>query len=238
MPSIICGSALWFIGAALLFISDCGVLRMDKLKYKTKIMLIRHGESLANAKGVYLGHTDWDLSELGYQQAEVVSKYLENEKIDIIYSSDLLRAYNTAMPHARRHNLDVIKNRNLREIYLGEWEGRLVSELEESYPEEFGVGWRYNFGTCAVPSGESVPELAVRIYNEILKIARENEGKTILIAIHAAAIRAFWGKVTNTPEKDVAANIPFPRNASITTVYYHNDTLIPYEYGFADYFEE
>ena len=88
MPSIICGSALWFIGAALLFISNCGVLRMDKAVYKTKIMLIRHGESLANAKGVYLGHTDWDLSELGYQQAEVVGKYLENEKIDIIYSSE------------------------------------------------------------------------------------------------------------------------------------------------------
>ncbi len=203
---------------------------------KTEIILIRHGESLANAVGIYLGHTDWDLSPKGYEQAEVVGEYLKEKKIDVIYSSDLIRAYNTAMPHARRHGLDIIRNKMLREIYLGEWEGRPVAELERDYPREFGIGWRQNFGTCLVPGGESVPELAERIYNEILKIGKENEGKTVLIAMHAAAIRAFWGKVTNTPPENVCERIPFPKNASLTTIVYKEGALVPVAYGFDEYF--
>lgn len=211
---------------------------MDTNAKVTKIILIRHGESLANAVGVYLGHTDWNLSPRGYEQAEVVGEYLKDEKIDVIYSSDLIRAYNTAMPHARRHNLEIVKSRQLREIYLGEWEGRPVSELEAQYPLEFGVGWRKQFGTCVVPSGESVPKLAERIYNEIFRIAALNEGKTVLIALHAAAIRAFWGVVTKTSAENVCEQIPFPKNASLTTLYYQNGELIPVEYGYAGYFED
>ena len=54
--------------------------------------MIRHGQSIGNLNRVYLGHTDWDLTELGYKQAELVCEYLKDEKIDIIYSSDLIRA--------------------------------------------------------------------------------------------------------------------------------------------------
>ena len=205
---------------------------------ETKIMLIRHGESLANAKGIYLGHTDWDLSPLGYQQAAVVAEYLREEHIDAIYSSDLIRAYNTALPHGIIHNLEVVRRRELREIYLGDWEGRPVSELEAEYPEQFAVGWRREFGTCIVPGGESVPELRERIYNAVLRIGQENVGKTVLIGIHAAAIRAFWGRVTDTPAEEVCEKIPFPKNASITTVIYRDGELYPVEYGFDEYFNK
>ena len=74
----------------------------------TKLILIRHGESLGNAVRKLLGHTDLDLSPLGYQQAEAAAVALKDERIDAIYSSDLLRAYNTAVPHARLRGIDVI----------------------------------------------------------------------------------------------------------------------------------
>ena len=90
------------------------------MKKETKIIIIRHGESLANAKRIYLGHTDWDLSEKGKEQARQVAEYLSDEKIDVIYSSDLIRAYNTALPHAQRRGMKIIKSRGLREVYLGE----------------------------------------------------------------------------------------------------------------------
>ena len=204
---------------------------------RTKIIMIRHGESLANAGGIYLGHTDWDLTEKGKMQAEAVANYLKDEKIDVIYSSDLIRAYNTALPHSRLHGIDIIKSRELREIYLGKWEGLPLSEIEEKWQEEFVHGWRENFGTCQTPGGESVPHVAERIYNEVKRIAKENEGKYIVIASHAAAIRAFWGKITQTPENEVAEKIPFPKNASCTTVIYENGEITPIEYGFADYLE-
>ena len=157
----------------------------------TKIILIRHGESLANANRIYLGHTDWDLSEKGYEQAEAVANKIKHIKIDRIYSSDLIRAYNTALPHAKLRNMEVIAKKELREVYLGKWECRKIEELEREYPESFLVGWHKHFGECAVPGGESIPELATRIYNAVLDIARENVGKTILIGCHAAAIRSF-----------------------------------------------
>ena len=203
----------------------------------TKIIMIRHGESLANAGGIYLGHTDWDLTEKGKIQAEAVALYLKDEKVDAIYSSDLIRAYNTALPHSRVHGLEIIRSRELREIYLGEWEGLPLAEIEEKWHDEFVHGWRESFGAFQTPGGESVPHVACRIYNEVKRIAQENEGKCIVIASHAAAIRAFWGKITKTPENEVAEKIPFPKNASCTTVFYENGELVPVEYGFADYLE-
>lgn len=206
------------------------------LGMKTTIILIRHGESLANAVGVYLGHTDWDLSERGAQQAQVVAEYLADRQIDRIFSSDLIRAYNTALPHGVRHGLAVERRVALREIYLGDWEGRPVAELDSEYPEQFSVGWRKCFGTCKVPGGESVPELAERIYRELCTIGEECRGMTVLVATHAAAIRALWGKATGTAPEEVADAIPFPRNASITTLTYENGRLTPVEYGFDEYF--
>ena len=59
---------------------------------KTKIYIIRHGHSLGNLTRTFLGHVDLDLSDLGYKQADCTADALKNEKIDIIYSSDLSRA--------------------------------------------------------------------------------------------------------------------------------------------------
>ena len=64
----------------------------------TRFIITRHGQSIANAECRFAGQTDFDLSKLGYAQAECVGKYIsQNFKIDHIYSSDLIRAYNTAM---------------------------------------------------------------------------------------------------------------------------------------------
>ena len=95
--------------------------------------------------------------------------------IDKIYPSDLIRAYNTVLPHARIRGLEITKCKGLREVYLGDWECTEVKRLEEEYPEQFLIGWHKNFGTCKVPGGESIPELAERIYTTTVEIAREND---------------------------------------------------------------
>ena len=68
-----------------------------------KIIIIRHGQSIGNLKRIYLGHTNLGLSELGAEQAEIAARYFKNEKISAIYSSDLDRAYYTALPHSIYH---------------------------------------------------------------------------------------------------------------------------------------
>ena len=83
---------------------------------------------------------------------------------------------------------EVISDRNLREIYAGEWEGKKFSELPGLYEKTYGV-WLSDIGRSHPDGGESVSELYERIIGEVRKIARENMGKTVLIATHATPIR-------------------------------------------------
>lgn len=201
----------------------------------TKIIIIRHGESLANAVRVYLGHTDWDLSEKGREQAALAAEYFKDEKIDVIYSSDLLRAYNTALPHAKMRSLTVNADKELREVFLGAWEGLEIDDISNRWHKEFNIDWRENFGTCTPPEGESVSHAAERFMSEILRIAERHRGSTVLITAHAAVIRGFWGKITHTNPEEVAAKIPFPTNASASTVEFDGEQLIPIKYSFDEY---
>ena len=198
----------------------------------TKIILVRHGQSIGNLTRTFLGHTDLDLSEMGYLQAKTTAERLKNEKIDKIYSSDLKRAYNTALFHAKIRNLDVISSVNLREAFAGEWEGKNVDELIEIWGMEmFADQWKARFGLFTFPAGESIKDAGIRFYNEILAISRQNQGKTILIAAHAAVIRAFWAIISGVAWENVADTIPFATNASYSVLTFDGKKFIPLEYS-------
>ena len=200
-------------------------------EYDTVFFLVRHGQSIGNAKHEFLGHTDKDLSELGYLQAQKTADFLADEKMDVIYSSDLIRAYNTAVPHAKLRGMEIIGNRNLRELYAGAWEGMRVEDIIAKYPHEFIDEWRGNFGLAILPGGESVQCAGERFYREVMKIAEENRGKRILIAAHAAVIRAFWGKMTSTAPEQLASAFDYPTNASVSVFYYDGKDLHAGEYS-------
>ncbi len=179
----------------------------------TELILIRHGESLGNMVHKFLGHTDLDLSPTGYKQAELVYKYLKNKKIDAIYSSDLIRAYNTIKPTADALRIQIIKSKNLREIYAGDWEGKLFDDLCIEYKEEFNI-WKTDIGNAKCVNGESVENLSKRIYAEVEKIARENDGKTVVIATHATPIRCLTAKWQGIDLCDMK-NIGWTKNAGM-----------------------
>ncbi len=153
----------------------------------TRLILIRHGESIGNQKTIYLGHLDWDLTEKGRRQAEATAELLKNEKIDVIYSSDLIRAYNTAKPIADARGLEIKTSKNLREVYAGAWQGMLYKDIKEKFPESWDTckNDRLN-GRC--DDGESEQEVFLRVKNEVDRIIEENKGKTILIATHSNPI--------------------------------------------------
>ena len=197
----------------------------------TRIILERHGQSLGNAARRYLGHTNLGLSELGKEQADAACEYLKNERIDAIYSSDLTRAYETALPHAVLRNMTVNTSKELRELFIGDWEGADFDWLVREHYDEFVLHWLGEFGTFTFPSGESVLEGAERMYNELVRIARENEGKVVLVATHAAIIRAFYCKISNIEPKEMGAAFPFPTNTSLTVVDYNGENFIPIEFS-------
>ena len=178
----------------------------------TKLILIRHGESLGNKQNIFLGHEDMDLSPKGYKQAELAAEALKNIHIDVIYSSDLQRAYHTALPTAETHRLDVIRDSHLREINAGDWGGMGYEELK--YKADYKL-WLSDVGQAHCTGGESVAELWERIHSCVREIAEENDGKTVLIATHATPIRTLvtgWSGKTIDDMKDV----PWVGNASLT----------------------
>lgn len=185
----------------------------------THIYLIRHGQSEGNLYDLFLGHTDLDLTELGRKQAERVTTYFENIEIDAIFSSDLLRAYHTACPLAKMKNLSIIKCPNMREIFAGEWEGKVFADIRKTYP--MGDIWWNDTGNARPDGGESVAELQQRVLAEVSRLARENEGKSICIFTHFTPIYALKTAWAGAPCSEMK-NMPKPSNASVTHVVYKN----------------
>lgn len=186
----------------------------------TTVLLIRHGHSVTNQKGVFTGQTDVALSPIGEEQANLTARFVsENYSVDKIYSSDLIRAVCTARPLAEKTNKEIIKDVKLREIYGGEWEGKKVDDIMFNYPEQYAL-WKNNIGLCRPPCGESVEELQKRAGKEVYKIASENDGKTVAIFSHACFIRTIQCLFQNIPLSGMH-NIPWVPNASVTEVIFH-----------------
>ena len=182
----------------------------------TKVILVRHGQSMGNLYSLFLGHTDLGLSPLGKQQAEKVADYLAAWPIDKIYSSDLIRAEDTVRPLAERKKLEIIPVQDLREIYAGEWEKRSYDELSELYPEAYAI-FRNDIGRAVPTGGESVLWLSRRVYRAFDRIVAENDGKTVVIATHATPIRLLSCRFLGR-DPAFAGTVRCVPNASVTVV--------------------
>lgn len=192
----------------------------------TRLVITRHGQSIANAEYRFAGHSDFDLSEIGKAQAELTSQYIcANEKIDMIYSSDLLRAYNTAVPTAKKLGLEIIPTEQLREIYAGEWEGRTTAELAVEFEEDFGV-WKNDYANSRCTGGESTAEVYDRVVATVKRLAQKHDGKTLLLSTHATVVRALCAHSLGLTA-DRTGEIPFTHNASINIFNYEDGKLIP-----------
>lgn len=204
----------------------------------TKFYVVRHGESLGNMNRIFLGHTDWDLSEKGYQQAALTCEALSDVHFDAIFSSDLVRAYNTALPHAKLRGMDVQTSVDFRELYVGEWEGKSAEELTQIWGDVFTVEWRRDFGVFTPPSGESVLQGGVRFANEIKRIASIYDGGVVLVASHAAVIRSFWGQMLGIEPERMGTDFHFPSNASYSILEVENGEFHPICYSCDDHMGE
>lgn len=195
----------------------------------TKIILIRHGESEANQLSTLAGFSDYQLTELGFEQARLTAEHLKNERIDAIYSSDLLRAMNTAKPHAEKRGLSVVACPELRETFCGDWEGGVLADLRAKYPAEYErMRETLDF---TYPGGENWWDSGVRFYKKALEIAKENPDRTVLIVAHGGVIRVFWALVCGTPKEEAAQKHPYATNASYSIASFDGERFIPIEYS-------
>lgn len=190
----------------------------------TTLLIVRHGESTANLADLFAGNYDPPLTQLGHDQAECTAQFLlSHYRIDAVYSSDLQRAFQTAEHTARKLGLDVHADKALREISGGDWEARPYKSLGDTHPEEYKT-MLTDFGHSHCPNGESVAEVADRVYAAICRIARENPGKTVLITTHATPVRVLQWKSTDQPLRAMQG-ITWVSNASVTEFFWDDGTL-------------
>ncbi|MCA1631625.1 MAG: histidine phosphatase family protein, partial [Acidobacteria bacterium] len=111
----------------------------------TRILLVRHGQSRGNAERRFGGHSATPLSPKGRAQAEATARALAGERVTSIYSSDLLRAVETAEPLARALNLEINRAEAFRERSVGRMEGLTFEEAAEQHPEDYAALLRRDF---------------------------------------------------------------------------------------------
>jgi probable phosphoglycerate mutase len=153
----------------------------------TKLYLVRHGQSAGNAEGRFGGHSATPLSDLGFEQARVTAEALARENVNAIYSSDLLRAVQTAEPLAELLKLPIVTKPEFRERNVGVLEGLTFDESRQEYPDDYYalVNRKVHH---VITEGESYSELLDRIKGELRTIIRKHRGERIAIFTHTGAL--------------------------------------------------
>jgi probable phosphoglycerate mutase len=153
----------------------------------TRILLIRHGQSQGNAERRFGGHSPTPLSELGHRQAEATARALASERVTAVYSSDLLRAVQTAEPLARATGLEITKTPALRERSVGLMEGLTFEEAAAAHPEEYAALLRRDF-EHVLSGGESYRQLLDRAAAELDRAVERHRGGTLALFSHTGTI--------------------------------------------------
>lgn len=181
-----------------------------------RLTLIRHGQSVANAEGRLQGQMDFPLSVQGLKEANALGEWLADEEIDFIYSSDLSRAYQTAQEVAKHHDLDVIKQMDLREFHLGQFQGLTRTEIAERFPEYIGMDW----WTDRVAGVEQKDQFEKRALGAVQTLLEKHQGKRVLAVSHGGWISSLLMALLNIEWK--GKRVFTISNTSMTTIDFSN----------------
>jgi alpha-ribazole phosphatase len=165
-----------------------------------RFFLARHGETIWNRERKYQGQSDVPLTDEGRIQARSLSERLKDEKIDVIYASDLGRTIETAEIIAEHHGQKVVPDPLMRELSFGIWEGMTYDEIMQKWPQEY-KGWQADPYNEKPPEGETLSELCERVSKFLMKAAQDHPEGRILAVSHAGPIRAILSVLLNLKEE-------------------------------------
>lgn len=162
----------------------------------TRLVLWRHGETDYNATGRMQGHLDSQLTEVGRNQAKFAVPALARFSPDIVVTSDLRRAMDTAATFTGVTGVPLRVDKRLRETHLGRWQGLTSAEVDEQWPGARQI-WQTD-PTWTPPGGESRIEVAARSAEVVTDLDETTEGTAVLCA-HGGMIAALVGHLLELP---------------------------------------
>lgn len=156
----------------------------------TRVILVRHGETVCNIEGKYQGRIDSPLTPKGERQALCAAESLKDHDIARIYSSPLKRAVRTAEIVRGGRDIQITMDQRLLEIDCGLWEGVTFKDVRERYPRDLEI-WEQEPHRHVMPGGESLMHVHDRVREAFIDIVAQNSGKTVLIVSHLVLIMLF-----------------------------------------------
>ncbi len=194
----------------------------------TELILIRHGETAWNRERRMQGQTDTPLSDIGRAQAEAVGLRLARHPFTALYSSDLLRAWDTAAAIARASGREVRRKPDLRERTFGVFEGLTHDEMSRRYPDEH-ARFSSRDPDYAMPGGESPRQFFERSLACLDAIARAHAGECVVVVTHGLVLDTLHRAARNIP-LDAKREAPL-LNASLNTFHRTDDSWIEVAWG-------
>ena len=162
------------------------------------IYLIRHGKiKMEDNQRRYIGQLDLPLSEEGIQQAQCLHKILEPVNMSMVFSSDLSRSQHTAEMITGRRSAKVVVRKDLREINMGEWEGRTFADIARRFPDEFKARGA-DIGYYRVAGGESFADCYKRVVTAFHDSINSSSGNILFVG-HAGVNRLLLCYILGMP---------------------------------------
>ena len=168
---------------------------------RRRIVVLRHGETVHNAEGIWQGQLDSELSELGVTQAEAVGPALAALSPTRVVSSDLARAARTGQAVAQACGIPISYDKRFREIHAGAWQGMSSDEVAEMFPQERAAIARGE-DVQRGGDGESMSDVAARVRLALDDLLEEMApGECVVVSTHGAAGRAVTAQLLGLDQR-------------------------------------
>ena len=190
----------------------------------TTIYLIRHAEAEGNLYRIAQGQHDSNLTDRGWRQVRALERRFSGVPVDAVYASDLYRTRATATAIYRPKNLPLCRCPGLREICVGDWEGRTWGDIARRTPEAMA-----DFGSrmdrWSIPGAETPAEVLARVSSAVEDIARANPGKTLALFSHGYAIRLLLANLQGISLRDTGEKSPTGDNTAVSLLEWDGEAL-------------
>jgi broad specificity phosphatase PhoE len=189
----------------------------------TTLLLVRHGETDWNREGRWQGHSDTHLNETGREQARRIAAELDG--VDVIYSSDLARAHETAEIIAGDLGLPVRVDARLRERSFGAWEGLTAEQIEAGFREEH-LRWLAREGAGA-DDAEPFEAFGARVRSFLADVLDAHPDQTVLLVAHGGSIRVIHAFASGLDYVRDHRSIPGVANCAVAKYAIQDGKLAP-----------
>ncbi|MEL4356876.1 MULTISPECIES: histidine phosphatase family protein [unclassified Luteococcus] len=158
----------------------------------TRLVLLRHGQTDWNLAGRFQGQLDVGMNDVGMAQARAAAPHIASLRPDVLVSSDLSRAFETARAVSEVTGLEIIPEPRVQEINVGSWGGLTGAEMAERDPH-FADALLSGRDFRRSPEGETADEVGTRMRLALTDLAGQHVGRTVVVVSHGLAIRMACG---------------------------------------------